>query len=64
LAPPLVSSEAPAALTNLDFGVFKRIKSFSQFQRVRIAFDTVAWECGADLDPEFVHAKSRIVKNA
>jgi hypothetical protein len=25
----------------LDFGVFKRIKDFEQFKRVRIAFDTV-----------------------
>jgi hypothetical protein len=48
----------------LDFGVFKRIRSFDQFRRVRVAFDTVEWECGADLDPEFVHAKSRVVKNA
>jgi hypothetical protein len=48
----------------LDFGVFKRIKDFNQFQRVRVAFDTLEWECGVDLDPEFVYAKSRIVKSA
>ena len=46
----------------LDFGVFKKIKDFAQFQRVRIAFDTVAWDCGVDLDPEFVRAKCRIVE--
>jgi len=48
----------------LDFGVFKRIKSFDQFRRVRIAFDTLEWECGVDLDPELVNVKSRIVKTA
>jgi hypothetical protein len=46
----------------LDFGVFKKIKDFEQFKRVRIAFDTVEWECGVDLDPEFVRAKCRIVE--
>jgi hypothetical protein len=48
----------------LDFGVFKKIKAFEQFKRVRIAFDTVEWECGADLDPEFVRAKCRTVEKA
>ncbi len=46
----------------LDFGVFKKIKSLDQFNRVRIAFDTVEWEAGVDLDPEFVRAKCRIVE--
>lgn len=48
----------------LDFGVFRRIRDFEQFKRVRIAFDTVEWECGADLDPEFVRAKCRIIGTA
>jgi hypothetical protein len=46
----------------LDFGVFRRIKDFDQFKRVRIAFDTVEWECCVDLDPEFIRAKCRIVE--
>lgn len=46
----------------LDFGVFKRIRDFEQFKRVRIAFDTVEWECGVDLDPEFVRAKCTMMK--
>ncbi len=48
----------------LDFGVFRKIKSLDQFNRVRIAFDTVEWEAGVDLDPEFVRAKCRIVETA
>jgi hypothetical protein len=44
----------------LDFGVFKRLKDFEQFRRVRIAFDTVEWDCGVDLDPEFIRAKCKI----
>ena len=48
----------------LDFGVFKKIKDFEQFKRVRIAFDTIQRECGADLDPEFVRAKCRMVEKA
>lgn len=46
----------------LDFGVFKRIRTLEQFKRVRIAFDTVEWECGVDLDPEFVRSKSQITR--
>jgi hypothetical protein len=28
------------------------------FNRVYVAFDTVEWDCGVDLDPEFVTTKS------
>ncbi|MDD2501653.1 MAG: DUF2442 domain-containing protein [Geobacter sp.] len=41
----------------LDFGVFKRIKDKDAFSRVRVAFDTVEWDCGVDLDPEYVYSK-------
>ncbi len=46
----------------LDFGVFKQIKDFDQFKRVRIAFDAVGWECGVDLDPEFIRSKCRVIE--
>ena len=46
----------------LDFGVFKKLNTLDKFNRVYIAFDTVEWDCGADLDPEFVQSKSRILK--
>ena len=48
----------------LDFGVFTKIKSLDQFKRVRIAFDTVEWECGVDLDPEFIRAKCEVAEKA
>lgn len=48
----------------LDFGVFKKLKNLEQFKRVRIAFDTVEWECGADLDPEFIRAKCKTMEKA
>ena len=48
----------------LSFGIFKRIGDIAAFKQVRIAFDTVEWPCGADLDPEFVRAKCKIVKTA
>ncbi len=40
----------------LGFGVFRRISDFAAFERVRVAFDTIEWDCGVDLDPEFVYA--------
>lgn len=45
---------------HLSFGVFKKISDYADFKRVRVAFDTVEWDCGVDLDPEFVYARSKI----
>jgi hypothetical protein len=41
----------------LNFGVFQRLKKYEIFRQVRVGFDTVEWECGVDLDPEFIYAK-------
>ncbi len=43
----------------LNFGVFKCLKDQDVFRRVRISFDTIEWETGIDLDPEFVYAKCK-----
>ncbi len=43
----------------LDFGVFQRIRDLEKFKRVRIAFDTIEWDCGIDLDPEYIYAKCK-----
>jgi hypothetical protein len=42
----------------LDFGIFERIKTQEKFNRVHVAFDSIEWDCGVDLDPEFVMSKS------
>jgi len=41
----------------LGFGVFRRFKDYETFKHVHVAFDTVEWDCGVDLDPEFVYTK-------
>ena len=43
----------------LDFGVFNRLKDYNNFRRVRVVFDAIEWDCGVDLDPEFIYAKSQ-----
>ncbi len=43
----------------LDFGIFQSLKNQSAFNRVRVVFDTIEWESGADLDPEFVYKKCK-----
>jgi hypothetical protein len=43
----------------LDFGVFRKIKDYSDFKQVRVSFDTIEWDSGVDLDPEFVYLKSQ-----
>jgi len=48
----------------LDFGIFQRIKDYDAFRRVRVAFDTIEWDCGVDLDPEFVYARCKAAGTA
>jgi Protein of unknown function (DUF2442) len=48
----------------LDFGVFQRIKDLDAFRRVRVAFDTIEWDCGVDLDPEYVYANCKSARTA
>ncbi|PIE28806.1 hypothetical protein CSA57_12300 [candidate division KSB3 bacterium] len=43
----------------LDFGIFQSLKNQNTFNRVRVAFDTIEWESGADLDPAFVYEKCK-----
>jgi hypothetical protein len=46
----------------LHHGVFQRIKDRGEFKRVRVAFDTLEWPCGVDLDPEFIYTTCKPVK--
>lgn len=48
----------------LDFGVFKKLRNFESFRRARVAFDTIEWDEGVDLDPEFIYERSEPVKGA
>lgn len=45
----------------LEFGVFNKLKDYSVFERVMVVFDTVEWEVGVDLDPEFVYGKCQLI---
>ena len=46
----------------LNIGVFKKIEDPNIFKTVHVSFDTIAWESGADLDPEFVYEKCRLAQ--
>jgi len=48
----------------LNFGVFKKIRDYESFKRARVAFDTIEWDEGVDLDPEFVYGKSKPIGDA
>jgi len=41
----------------LDIGVFQKLKKLSLFKQIRVSFDTIEWDSGIDLDPEFVYSK-------
>lgn len=42
----------------LKVGRFQTLASPEQFNRVTVIFDTVAWENGLDLDPEYLYHQS------
>lgn len=42
----------------LSRGRFSELKDLSLFKRVRISFDTVEWDNGLDLDPEYLYRRS------
>ena len=48
----------------LNFGVFKKIRDYESFRRAKVAFDTIEWDEGVDLDPEFVYEKSKPIEDA
>ena len=48
----------------LGFGVFQRIREYEHFKCVRVAFDTIEWDSGVDLDPEFVYGKCKMTTPA
>jgi len=49
---------------HLGSGVFKRIAEIRAFKTARVVFDTVEWDNGVDLDPEFVYARCQKVQRA
>ncbi len=42
----------------LSCGRFSELTDFSLFKKVHVSFDTVEWENGLDLDPEYLYDKS------
>ena len=43
----------------LTIGRFSELAAPEVFKRVRIAYDTVEWENGLDLDPEYLYERSQ-----
>ncbi len=42
----------------LTTGRFAELRDLKVFKRISVAFDTVEWKNGLDLDPEFLYDKS------
>lgn len=47
----------------LNMGIFNELKNVSMFNTVRVSFDTIEWENGAELDPETLFEESISVEN-
>ena len=46
----------------LDFGRFSELQDINIFKKVHISFDTIEWENGLDLDPEYLYKNSEFVR--
>ncbi len=46
----------------LDFGRFSELQDLKTFKKVHVSFDTIEWENGLDLDPEYLYEKSTKIK--
>ncbi len=44
----------------LDIGVFRELKDVKLFNTVQVSFNSIAWETGADFDPEVLYKKSQL----
>ncbi len=45
---------------HLNGGIFEDLKNVDVFKTVRVSFDTVEWENGADIDPEVLYQDGRL----
>lgn len=39
-------------------GRFSELRDVSVFEKVRVSFDTIEWDNGLDLDPEYLYERS------
>ena len=46
----------------LNKGIFKELRNKDLFNQVKICFDSIAWENGADIDPEGLYQYSKSVE--
>ncbi len=46
------------ALPYLSRGKFKELLNVEFFKRIKVSFDTIEWENGLDMDPEFLYQES------
>jgi len=45
----------------LNTGLFKTLRDENVFKLVKIAYDSIEWPNGIDLDPEILYEKSKIL---
>lgn len=45
----------------INFGVFSQLKDPEIFRQVRVAFDTIEWQNGIDIDPEYVYKNCKFI---
>ena len=43
----------------LSCGRFSELKDLQTFKKAHVSFDTVEWDNGLDLDPEYLYEKSK-----
>jgi hypothetical protein len=47
----------------LSTGRFRELAAPDAFRKVRVVFDTIEWENGLDLDPEYLYERGALLSN-
>ena len=47
---------------HINGGIFEELKDENLFKKVRVSFDAVEWENGADFDPEVLYQDSQSIR--
>ena len=45
----------------LNIGIFQELKDLDLFKTVKTSFDTIEWANEADMDPEMLYLKSKLI---
>ena len=47
----------------LSIGVFRQLKNYAKFKKVKVLLDSISWPTGQDLCPDTLYLDSKVIYN-